>query len=81
MTGARSGLVYIVAGAGLAYLWVTGNLAKVTDYLTRAAGGVPANPAALQAQHPIQLPRFGAAAVSLIPLAHPGNAPVPNPNI
>ncbi len=60
MTDARAGLLYLGTAVLLAYLWVTGNLAKVTAYATRSAGGRPKEGVALQAEHPIKLPAFRA---------------------
>jgi hypothetical protein len=88
VNGARAGVLYLAAAATIGYLWVTGNLAKVVDYVTRAAGGTPSSGAALQPTHPITLPAFGHAAPALStvgrvrPIAsHPGGAPLPRSQI
>ncbi len=84
MNGARAGLLYLAAAGILGYAWVTGNLAKVVDYATRAAGGTPTGGAQLQPTHPLALPKFkgrpatASRAPVLVPVsAHPGGHPLP----
>jgi hypothetical protein len=62
----RGGLIYLGLAGLIGYAWVTGNLAKVVGYLTRAAGdkSVPG----LQPEHPIKLPPLRPARTT----SHPG---------
>jgi hypothetical protein len=55
VTDVRGGLIYLGLAGLIGYAWVTGTLANVVGYLTRAAGGMPAGTARLDPLHKIQL--------------------------
>lgn len=69
----RGGLIYLGLAALIGYGWVTGSLANVVGYLTRAAGGTPAAGTRLDPLHKIKLPplRPGGTAGAPAPVARP----------
>lgn len=78
MSGARGGLLYLAFAGSLGYLWVTGNLAKLTAYAVRASGGTPSPGVTLQDQKPITLPAYrGAAPGGVVPARYRPALPRP----
>lgn len=56
MSDVRGGLIYLGLAGLLGYGLVTGSLANVVGYLTRALGGTPAPGTKLDPVHKIKLP-------------------------